>query len=287
MASRSQGRSKQLQDAGHIELIASSATHGYSPLLSQDTSIQAQVKQGVQTYRRHYGADPRGYWLPECAYRPRYSWAYPVAPDGDEHHPYLRKGVEEFLGENGLRYFMVESHLFRGAYSGASSDTCGGTEEDETIRGVYADRFPALKRLWLDFTRQAPASQFDRSIYQAHYIAGRGEAADPVAVFARDPKTGYQVWSSNTGYPGDKWYLEFHKKHVPGGLKYHRVTGPGIGLGDKLPYEPDQAQEMVRSHAEHFVGLVRDVLRQESANIGRGRSDLLAFRYRAFRTLVV
>lgn len=40
-----------LQDAGHIEIITSSATHGYSPLLSQDVSIQAQVKQGLPHIR--------------------------------------------------------------------------------------------------------------------------------------------------------------------------------------------------------------------------------------------
>ena len=36
-----------LQEAGHIEIITSSATHGYSALLSQDTSLQAQVKTGI------------------------------------------------------------------------------------------------------------------------------------------------------------------------------------------------------------------------------------------------
>ena len=44
--------------------------------------MQAQVKQGVLAYKRHFGRDPRGYWLPECSYRPRYHWAPPLAvPD--------------------------------------------------------------------------------------------------------------------------------------------------------------------------------------------------------------
>ena len=41
------GAFAKLQDAGHIEIITSSATHGYSALLSQDTSLQAQVKTGI------------------------------------------------------------------------------------------------------------------------------------------------------------------------------------------------------------------------------------------------
>lgn len=249
------GAFKRLQDEGHIEIITSAATHGYSPLLCQDTSVQAQIKEGVQVYRRHFGADPRGFWLPECAYRPRYSWARPVNYEGAYVSPYLRKGVEEFLGENGLKYFMVESHLLRGG----SIESAGG--------GVYADRFPPLKKLWSQFTRQNLPEERDRSVYQAYYIAGKGEDADPVAVFARDPKTGFQVWSASTGYPGDEWYLEFHRKHVPGGHKYYRVSGAGVDLGDKLPYDPEHARERVDSHAHHFVQLVKDVLREESARI--------------------
>jgi len=246
---------KQLQDSGHIEIITSAATHGYSPLLSRDTSIQAQVKQGVQVYKRHFGTDPRGFWLPECAYRPRYSWSRPVHPDNTHSAPYLRKGVEEFLGENGLRYFIIEAHLLKGGSM-------------ETGSGVYADRFPPLKKLWSQFQKQILPEERNRSVYQAYYIAGRGEEADPVAVFARDPRTGFQVWSAASGYPGDEWYLEFHRKHVPGGHKYYRVSGAGIDLGAKLVYEPNRAQERVESHAYHFIELVKDVLREESERIG-------------------
>ena len=41
--------------------------------------------------------------------------------------------------------------------------------------------------------------------------------------FTRDPRTALQVWSREVGYPGDGWYLEFHKKHFPGGIRYWRV----------------------------------------------------------------
>src|SRR3990170_2828299 len=70
-------RFKELQDQAHIEVITSAATHAYLPLLSLDSSISAQIKQGVATYRRHFGRDPRGFWLPECGYRPGYKWASP------------------------------------------------------------------------------------------------------------------------------------------------------------------------------------------------------------------
>src|SRR4029079_24415 len=73
------GALKRLQDVGAIELITSAATHGYLPLIGTDEAVRAQIRVGIETYQRHFGRAPRGIWLPECAYRPRYEWAPPVA----------------------------------------------------------------------------------------------------------------------------------------------------------------------------------------------------------------
>ncbi len=105
----SSGRSRRLQDAGHIEIITSSATHGYSALLSQDTSIQAQVKQGIQAYERHFGRKPArllaaGMLVPS----PLPLGASRRCPGRSLRRPILRKGVDEFLAENGIEYFFVE-----------------------------------------------------------------------------------------------------------------------------------------------------------------------------------
>jgi 1,4-alpha-glucan branching enzyme len=72
-----------------------------------------------------------------------------------------------------------------------------------------------------------------------------------------------QVWSRDHGYPGDEWYLEFHKIRWPGGLKFWRVTGPGIDLGTKESYDPATAGERVQDHASHFASLLSDISRQE------------------------
>src|SRR5207249_30022 len=78
--------------------------------------------------------------------------------------------------------------------------------------------------------------------------------------FVRDPDSTMQVWSRDRGYPGDGSYLEFHKKHFPGGLRYWRVTDAKVDLGGKQLYEPARAQERVQAHAGHFVDLLRGVL---------------------------
>jgi 1,4-alpha-glucan branching enzyme len=83
-------------------------------------------------------------------------------------------------------------------------------------------------------------------------------------VFPRDPSTGLQVWSGDTGYPGDASYLDFHKKRFPGGHRYWQVTGPRVDIGDKLIYWPQQAAERVKEHASHFVHLVYETLQSHS-----------------------
>ncbi|PSN19606.1 DUF1957 domain-containing protein, partial [filamentous cyanobacterium CCP5] len=77
-----------------------------------------------------------------------------------------------------------------------------------------------------------------------------------VAAFGRDHESSQQVWSSQVGYPGAPEYREFYRdlgwdadyeyikpyvmpngqrKNV--GIKYHKITGKGLGLSDKQWYD--------------------------------------------------
>jgi 1,4-alpha-glucan branching enzyme len=243
------GTFRAFQDAGHIEIVTSSATHGYSPLLSKDTTLQAQVRIGVETYERHFGVRPKGFWLPECAYRPSYAWTRPVSQLGSlAPKPELRKGVEEFLAENGIDYFFADSHLDKGGIG----------------IGVYADRFAALGKLWRESSQRSAASGQHLSPYYPYAVNSTDHDIKRVCVLARDPATGTQVWSGSQGYPGDEWYLEFHRRHQPSshsyGLRYWRVSQNKDDLGSKDTYDPSHADERVMAHAAHFAGLVADVL---------------------------
>lgn len=223
------------QDEGCIELITCGATHGYFPLLGTDESIQAQVRLGVESHTRRFGKPPRGIWLPECAYRPSYEWKSPVG--GDE-QPWPRKGVEEYLAENGLEYFFVDSHMIRGG---------------EPL-GTYAANFPQLAEMFARSKKLFTPPVEMRSEYE-HYALANG-----LVCYARDPFTTVKVWSGDVGYPGDEHYLEFHKQLYPGRLRYWRISQNKSDLGQKQPYEPWEAFDKIQSHAEDFARLVKNTL---------------------------
>jgi 1,4-alpha-glucan branching enzyme len=230
------GAFRRFHEAGLIDLIAGAATHGYLPLLGTDESVRAQIRTAVQTYIRHIGQAPSGIWVPECGYRPAGFWSYPVkAADGDSLGGFDRIGVEQAVGESGLNFFFVDTHLV-GQVPRAASPYAGG-EDDAPVS-------------------HAP----QRPLYQAYTVDGPFERDHPVAVFARDPRTGLQVWSGEIGYPGDAQYLDFHKKRYPGGHRYWQVTGAHVPMEDKRPYWPEQSAERVQMHAKHFVQMVRDTL---------------------------
>ena len=244
------GTFADLQRAGHVEIITCAATHGYLPLLGRDESINLQLRTAVETHRRHFGRAPRGIWLPECAYRPRYEWTPPTgANSGGERR--MRPGIEEMLAAQGLEYFVADAHLVSAGQP----------------MFMYRDFLPQRKGVaTTESTPAMPTSQA-RSPYLPYRVASRGGRGEAIAFF-RDPRTTLQVWSREHGYPGDFAYLEFHKKHFPGGLRFWRITDNQGDLGTKVVYDPEVAAQKVGLQAGHFVDLVVDTL----ARAGKGPS---------------
>src|ERR687892_175235 len=240
------GTFADLQRGGHLEIITCAATHGYLPLLSRDESIHLQLRTAVETHRRHFGRAPSGIWLPECAYRPRYEW---MPPTGREHGKsrQMRPGIEEMLSRHGLTYFVADAHLVA---AGAPLFP-------------YRDYFP-LRGEIVDPTPNVPPLP-RRSPYVPWRVASRGGRGEAVAFF-RDPVTTLQVWSRDHGSPGDFAYLEFHKKHWPGGLRLWRITDAAGDLGSKAPYDPEAARQRVRAHARHFIETMQDTVSTASAD---------------------
>jgi len=81
---------RKLQEAGAVEVITSTATHAFFPLLDRNwAALRAQVHTAADLYERHFGARPKGMWLGECGYVP---------------------GCDELLREAAVRYFFVDTH---------------------------------------------------------------------------------------------------------------------------------------------------------------------------------
>ncbi len=134
-------------------------------------------------------------------------------------------GVDSYLAEEGIRYTFVDSHGVLHA----------------TPRPKFGTYAPVI----------TPAG---------------------VAVFGRDIESSKQVWSADEGYPGDFNYRDFYRDAsydldydyvrpylgADGfrkmlGLKYHRITGKDVDLGDKELYDPAVAARLVDEHAGNFM----------------------------------
>jgi 1,4-alpha-glucan branching enzyme len=82
---------RELRSTDRLEIIGSAATHGLLPILQQQTlqAARAQVLIGRDVYVELFGAEPNGFWLPECAYAP---------------------GLETLLQEANVRWFVLDAH---------------------------------------------------------------------------------------------------------------------------------------------------------------------------------
>lgn len=135
------------------------------------------------------------------------------------------EGVERMLADAGLRYFLTDGHGI-----------------------LYARPRPRYGSYAPVFTETG------------------------VAAFGRDHESSQQVWSSEVGYPGAAEYREFYKdlgweadyeyikpyimpngQRKNTGIKYHKITGRGLGLSDKALYDPYWAREKAAEHAGNFM----------------------------------
>src|SRR6266480_2800065 len=105
---------RELRESGGLEIVASAATHGLLPLLQEPViagsgdigapafawstrprstpaakAARAQILIGRDVYVDLFGVEPRGFWLPECAYG---------------------AGLESILREANIRWFVLDTH---------------------------------------------------------------------------------------------------------------------------------------------------------------------------------
>ena len=193
---------KKFQDAGKLEIITCGATHGYLPLMTDyPEAVRAQIMIARDHYRECFGRDPRGIWLPECAYTP---------------------GIEKFLQEAEIRWFIVDSHgvLFA---------------DPKPVHGIFAPIF----------TRSGPAA-FGRDVESSKQVwsAEEGYPGDP------DYRDFYRDVGFDLEYDYIRPYIQPNGQRKFVGLKYHRITGRTM---HKEAYRPNAAKEKSISHAANFM----------------------------------
>ncbi|MFH1876855.1 MAG: 1,4-alpha-glucan branching protein domain-containing protein [Candidatus Omnitrophota bacterium] len=193
---------KKYQDLGFLEIITCGATHGFLPLIGiNKDAIRAQVRTGANSYRRFFGSNPKGIWLPECGYA---------------------EDVDKCLKEEGIKYFLVESH------------------------GIL-------------FARPRPKFGVYSSYYTKNKVAvfGRDHESSKSVWSAVEGYPGdynYREYYRDIGFDLDydyvKPYISNCGARVFTGIKYYRITGEST---HKEPYVPERATDKVAYHAGNFM----------------------------------
>ncbi|MFQ5586944.1 MAG: 1,4-alpha-glucan branching protein domain-containing protein, partial [Thermodesulfobacteriota bacterium] len=189
-------------------------------------------------------------------YRAGGSWQPPF-DTGAGKGPCQRRGVVEFLGENGIEYLITDTHLLKGG---------------EPL-GVTMESSAASQGLWERYggNRTTESNDLDRSPHTLYRLCNSEGNETPVALFTRDPLTNREVAGIDGGYPCDGNYLDFHRRQLPGNLRYWKVTGQEGDLVDRDEYHPDAAFSSIAEQADHFAQLVKETLtaqREQSSEEG-------------------
>lgn len=193
---------RKIMHTGKLEIITCAATHGFLPLMCvTPESIGSQISIGVKTYERFFHRKPRGIWLPECGYIP---------------------AVEKFLKENGIEFFITESH---GILYGDPRPLFGTFAPVVTPTGIVA------------FGRDAESS---KQVWSS--IDGYPGDYD------------YREFYRDIGFDLDfdyiKDYISSDGQRTHTGIKYYRITG---NSSEKQPYRPEWAKNKAELHAGNFM----------------------------------
>lgn len=237
---------KTLQDERAIEILPSAATHAYLPLLAFDESVAFQLITGKANYLKHFQREPRGIWLPECAYRPAYRWKpfydIPAYPE-----PRMRYGLEQFLSKFSFEFFFVDF----------------ATTEKAIPLGVLRSKDHTLELLSINDPEYIHFPyNFDRTPLSLYHVNSTGNIDDGTAIaFTRHKNLAMQVWSRDAGYPGDPDYLDFHKRHFRSNLRYWKVTDVQLDMMYKQPYSRSNALRKADLHAFHFNQMLEQTAR--------------------------
>ncbi|MEW5761332.1 MAG: 1,4-alpha-glucan branching protein domain-containing protein, partial [Candidatus Thermoplasmatota archaeon] len=192
---------RDLRNSGCVEIITSSATHSYFPLMNMNLdAMDAQIKIAIEIYKKNFGCAPVGFWLPECGYT---------------------EGIDELLKENGIDYFIVDSH------------------------GILLSSPRPKYGTFLPVRCKSGVAVFGRDMESSKQVWS--------AIEGYPGDYDYREFYRDVGYDLDYDYIKPYLHdgiRTNLGIKYYRITGK---TDRKEPYEPDRAREKAAIHAGNFM----------------------------------
>jgi 1,4-alpha-glucan branching enzyme len=173
--------------ADRVELMASAATHAVLPLLATVSGRRLQIDAGLRSHARRFGA-ARGFWLPECAYRP---------------------GLDRLLAERGLNWFCVDQSARESALEALTpirspAGPVAFPLDWDTVSLVWStDGYPA-DPAYLEYHRQSVNGMRLWSVGGGPYDpdAARTRAASHAADFAAAVAARLREFGEREGRPG-------------------------------------------------------------------------------------
>lgn len=214
------GAFAELQEEGRIEIITCAATHGFLPLMQNTPeAVRAQIFIGRDNYRKHFGRDPLGIWLPECAYS---------------------HGLDSVIAEAEIRWFILDAHgvvlgqpkprfAIFAPYFTPAGPACFGRDR-ESSRQVWSAREgypgdPAYRDFYKDLGQEVPMEDLEA-------VYGRG-------TYRRF--TGVKIWRITGQGPYKElyrreWAMAAADAHASDFLRSR--IGQLRDLASKMPVDP-------------------------------------------------
>jgi len=193
---------KKFQNDGLIEIITCGATHGFLPMMQKsESAVRAQIVTATRHYENFFERTPPGIWLPECGYYP---------------------GVDRYLKEVGIRYFITDTHGILHA-------------SPRPKFGVYAPIYCPTG-----------VAAFGRDLESSKQVWSSIEG------YPGDYS--YREFYRDIGFDLDYDYIRPYISpdgiRINTGIKYYRITGKE---GEKQPYVREWAMQKAADHAANFM----------------------------------
>jgi 1,4-alpha-glucan branching enzyme len=157
------------QRKGKIEILGTSATHAFLPLLcAYPESLQAQMEAAIPCYRYRFGKQPQGFWLPELG------WV------GD---------LETCLRSYNFSYTIVDSHGF---IFGKPTPSRGSFYPIKTPAGLFmlSRDFYAIK----DLSRMAEEGPYRDNSRDVGYELSPENVTLFLSEAGERRRTGFKYW---------------------------------------------------------------------------------------------